>query len=244
MFVIRSFPRSGTHMLKSALDSHSKLNCQGELFHPTPHDFSMRRLGAVGHLESFKLGPLDGFVVHGFVPTEGQPYIGIYEDLWQVLRVFHVPMIIVQRQDQIRRAASAKIAQSRRTWRRTPKCPTTEETCTLDVEEFLRALNNVYSCDRLSKQWYPWAHMVQYETLTREWPVEVAKIQQYLGVGVERLVPRIEKQDPRPIADIITNYPRLREQLLKTQRPDIIELVRVADEGVDTAVPTKLKELK
>ncbi len=241
MFVIRSFPRCGTHMLRTALDTHSRLTCHGELFHATVYGHALQRLGAVGHLESFELEPLDGFVAHGIVPSEGQPFIQIYEDLWQALRVFHVPIVALRRRDQIRRLASQMLAGRHRQWFRAPNQPPTYEAIKIHPEQLVRNFHGTQANDLLTEKWYPWAHVVHYEDLVTDWPVEVRKIQQYLDVPVESLVPTIAKQDNRPIREIVENFDELKQKL-GHQLPTLFQ---IAEEGAGRAdVPTNLQDLK
>lgn len=227
-------------MLRTALNEHPGITCHGEIFHVVNHAHSLEQNGVVEHLRKFNLAPHDGFIMHGLVPMEGQPYIQIYKDLWVALQVFHVPVISLRRRDLIRRCASAKIANKHNHWRRDSAADAaTQDTCTLTVGELLRDCNHAADSFDEADVMFPEALVVFYEDLVSNWSYELARIQDFLGVVSQPLVPTTRKQDTRGIRQIITNYDDLRSRV-RTPVPRWQELFLQAESSTgSTEVPTK-----
>ena len=111
MFIIRGYPRCGTEMLRTALDSHSKIKCHGELFSDRHADTSAE-LGITKYLQSHKLAATDGLVLSAG-PTTGNTVITTASrQLLASAETLAIPMIAVQRQDLLRLAASDVIART------------------------------------------------------------------------------------------------------------------------------------
>jgi hypothetical protein len=79
MFVIQSLPRCGTHLVRTALQSHGDIVCFGEVFNPysREHGFPVARPAVAEFLDHCRARSTPaGFVAHAFVglePTEMGP---------------------------------------------------------------------------------------------------------------------------------------------------------------------------
>lgn len=128
-FVIVSHLRSGTHMLRTALESHPAVRCQAEPFNsdnpnlPYPLETPTREI-----LDTWVYTPqppeilVNGFVLHSYHPLALRAFGGIREnprwaDVWDILEgMTDLRVIFLYRQNLLRRHLSHVLARRRWYW--------------------------------------------------------------------------------------------------------------------------------
>ena len=119
MFIVRSFPRCGTHMVRTALCQHPKLHCHDEIFnHHTVDLDDIKERGPAGNLDHFLNGPNVGCVMHAYtekerfkgseIHHEAWDYVAEHQDKYQVFVLF--------RRDWVRRMASVAVSRQTKRW--------------------------------------------------------------------------------------------------------------------------------
>jgi hypothetical protein len=58
---------------------------------------------------------------------------------------------------------------------------------------------------------------VHYEVLERDYQAEMERVQQFLGITVERLAVKTSRQSDKPLSVSIANYHELKEQFRGTE---------------------------
>jgi len=209
-FVIRSFPRCGTHMLRTALDRHPQITCHSEVMNKdvTPLHV-LRREGAAGIYKRFT-GPGEGFIVHGYT-GERSNLSQIRADLWPVLQQEQPLVICLERKDLLRRVFSVCTARVTRKWQtfknedqRALGAPILE---TFEVEHELKMAEKSFAA---SRELFPDAIYINYEDLVENWDENMAMLQKAIGADPQPVRPTTSKQEQRPIQEIVGNYEELR----------------------------------
>lgn len=230
MFVIRSYPRCGSNMLASALGNHTDIKNHGELFHVAHNGHSLKRHGAAGWLLKQEMAPYDCFVVHAVVPGN-ERVRQVYEELWTGIKAYQPPVILLEREDIIRRYASLQIATKTNNWRRDHEIvPVTSATVELDPNDAVTNYLQTKQAFEEGRSEFPWGYVVTYEQLLHRWERHMQKIQTMLGLPIQQCVPKTLKQDARPIQEIVSNYDEFKAALI--DRPAWGELFEIAEAGV------------
>jgi len=230
MFLIRGYPRCGTEMLRTALDSHSKIKCHGELFSDKYAD-KIAELGITKYLQSHKLAATDGLVLSAG-PTTGNTVITTAtKQLLASAETLAIPMIAIQRQDLLRLAASDVIARTTGVYHvyLHEKPNRTTHTLVMTPPQLCRAVDNARRAFDATSVLYPWAKIVLYEDLVRDWEDQLNDILDYIGVSHELIGAMTRRQEVRAIRDIVHNYAELKEQLYDS-RPDIFDIAEANDD--------------
>jgi hypothetical protein len=230
MFIIRGYPRCGTEMLRTALDSHSKIKCHGGLF-SDKHADTIAELGITKYLQSHKLAATDGLVLSAG-PTTGNAVItAASKQLLTSAETLAIPMIAVQRQDLLRLAASDVIARTTGTYHvyLHEKPNRTTHTLVMTPPQLCRAVDNARRAFDSTSVLYPWAKIVMYEDLVRDWEDQLNDILDYIGVPHELIGAMTRRQEVRAIRNIVHNYEELKEQLYDS-RPDIFDIAEAGDD--------------
>lgn len=239
MFVIRSLPRTGTHLMKSALSGHPHLHCHTEIFHQNDW-FGGLDKGVMAVLERHLKQPHHGFVVHDIDSYLQPKNRVIYDRLWHLLRLFTPPLINLHRRDWLRVAASMKIAAITKVWNQKTSDDELREnpSVELDWEGISVAINDHERFLKRTSQLFDWGHTVYYEDLVRNWDEEIGRVQRYLRVSeVLPIAPNTRKLDTRPIREIITNFDQVCSLLRKQGYERLIEIAEQYDE--QPGVPTR-----
>lgn len=220
-FVIRSLPRCGTHMLKSALDSHPEICCRGEILNPnkTQHDLAG---WTVERIYQEYTGPAAGFVAHAFPPGCPQQYPAAPE-IWPIVQREKPVLIVLSRRDLLRRCASLALANKTNVWSipQPQQVNTPAKPITLAPGQVREWIDRATEADSEARRLFPWAIFVDYEDLVADWETKIAEIQRAIGVReVLPLKPATQKQgSDRPIREVIANYDELRAEF-KNRRED------------------------
>lgn len=230
MFILRGYMRCGTEMLRTALDCHGRIKCHKELF-SEKHEAKIAELGVTKYLQSYKLAATDGFVISAG-RTTGNPVITTaVKQLLSSAETLSIPMITMRRYDLLRLAASDVIARTtgvHHVYLHEPQRHTTH-TLVMTPQQLCRAVDNAQNAFDAASVLYPWAKVVVYEDLVRDWDHQINEIMEYVGVPYELIGPMTRRQETRRIQDIVYNYAELKD-LLYDSRPDIFDIAEDCDE--------------
>ncbi len=222
-FVIVADLRTGSTVLSSTLDRHPQIRCRGELFHPD--DFPDNQLPGESRpalsgraLVARALADDDvraaGFRAMVFHPDAAvrPQWAGAWDGLagHRGLRV-----IELRRRDALAQLASLTIAQE--TGRFTPHPddplydPQHRPRVHLDPDALRHWIDErarLYAQRRAQLQGHPMLELT-YEQLADEWASTMLRIQDFLGVDPQPLSPAKQKQEQRPLHEMILNYDEL-----------------------------------
>lgn len=231
MFIVRSLPRTGTHLMRSSLDNHPELECRDEIFHQKLYKEDVQQ-GVMHVLKKWITAPNVGFVVHDY--TYGmQPYaVPIYENLWRLITLWTPPMIHLHRRDVLRMAASREIASRTQCWNQDAATdPRENPAVTLRAEAVQSVYADVQRFAQRTQEMFTWGYTVYYEDLVFNFDAEMIKIQQHLPViEIVTVQPKTRKLDTRPIREIISNYEQLCDQLWSKGLKSLITIAEENDE--------------
>ena len=240
MFVIQSLPRCGTHLLRTALDSHPDIDCLGDVFDPNSsgrHGFpKLRPTPAEVITYCSTQARLTGFVAHahaGLAEDEtgagldeayrAQPEVRAGPGLWQAIPPA-TPVITLWRRNLLARHVSQLVAQHSSVWavRRgdpLPPPPRLKVDCSQMLADFAR----IRALMEIARRRFPAALRVSYEQLVEQADTSFAKIQEFLGVVPKSLSPRTAKQG-RPLAETIINLDEVEATLRGTHDARFLEM--------------------
>lgn len=230
MFIIRGYPRCGTEMLRTALDSHSKIRCHGELFNDK-YAPQLESMGITRYLQSHKLSATDGLVLSAG-PTSGNEVVqAATKQLLSSAETLAIPMIAIQRRDLLRLAASDVIARTTGVYHvyLHEKPNRTTHTLVMTPPQLCRAVDHARRAFDSTSVLYPWAKVVMYEDLVRDWEDQLNDILDYIGVDHELIGAMTRRQEVRRIPDIVHNYAELKA-VLYDSRPDIFDIAEECDD--------------
>lgn len=221
-FAIVADLRTGSTLLQSSLHLHPEIHCYGELFHPDDLPDNRlpgpdRRALSAGEVirHAFRVEGVRavGFRAMIFLPDAPDSR---WADAWERLGgVAGLHVIYLMRQNQLAQYASVRIAHQTRTYHPMPGDPLLDPenrpTITIDPEAF-RAWtahrDHLFGRRRRQLRGQPSLELT-YEVLTSDWQGTMQRVQAFLGVRPLPLEPDREKQEKRPLSEVITNYHEL-----------------------------------
>lgn len=217
-FVIRSYPRCGTHMLRTALSTHPEIVCHNEVFNPDVSGDALKELSAE-ELYARHTGPAEGFVVHGYTEIEKFAESHKTHELWPIIERERPQLLVIEREDLLRRAFSVCIARKTNRWHswktEQPKALISPELKKGDVRWHLQA---AWESRLAGRRLFPWATFITYEQLVDDWDHRIVQIQQLCGATrILPIKPKTRKQDNRPINEMVSNYEFLRNEFKQTE---------------------------
>ena len=222
-FVIVADLRTGSTLLSTSLNTHPRIRCYGELFHPETfpdngleqHDrFQLSGRDVVRHAFSAPGVAAAGFRAMVFLPMSSQPH---WADSWDALRERNDTRVIwLDRRDKLAQYASILVAQQTRVWHPSPDDPVLrpENRPTIEIDpQQLREWTDERSAlfaQRREQLRGKSSLDLDYETLVSEWPAVIRRVQEFLDVEPLPLEPAKHKQEKRPLSEVIANYNELR----------------------------------
>lgn len=218
-FVILSYPRCGTHLLQTALDSHLDLRCAGEIFNPTAVDGDGLSVGeGVLRLCKYAWGAgYAGFCVHTYLGVRGRsvftgPALPRHRrDLWSFLEhacQHGVVPIAIERPNLFARFLSHWWARRRQVWLAESR-PGDPPAGPLSVSQFLQDAEYVEECHRRRRRLFPQALTLRYREPTGFSDTDYAAVLSRLRVAPRALQPRTVKILP-PWRSLVTNLDEIR----------------------------------
>jgi hypothetical protein len=220
-FVVLSSPRSGTHMLRTALGQHPAIVAQSEVFNPdwtkgAPFDGNTPAKEILERHVFLPRPPGVGAV--GFVLHRRGAKFGGWPDLWDLLeadRTLHV--ISLRRLDMLRRYLSWRVMREPKTSPPSPKVvPPDELLAELEQHEA-----DVVAFDRRFAQ-HPLLS-VTYEDLCSAYQPTIRRIQEFLGVEALGLKPTTTRNPSVPLYDAIANFAELAAAFAGTRWAPLFE---------------------
>ena len=217
MFFVLSLPRCGSNMLATALDTHPELHNFGELLHHRRYRRQIMRYGTREWLIRNDLQENDFFVAHFTSPDHPKVKVQ-HVDFWNWMSRTHGRVILLQRENILRRAVSLAMLHKTGAWQRRDGDPPNSEKVHISTA-FLRRVytetTHAYSC---IKRLFPNGLRVTYEQLCRSQDTTLRRVQEYLGVATMQLSVRTLQQELRPLSDVVSNYSQLRNALMSNRK--------------------------
>lgn len=250
-FIILGRSRTGSNMLKSALDGHSRMIVYGELFRKPgmigwdrwpyvgPVYGQSRRLVSLAERHPIRF--LDKHIFRSYtVPVDAVGFKMFYyyahrsawEQIWtwleedQQIHVLHL-----KRRNALRTFLSHVRAERTEHWISQPGEKQELPRCSLDAD----ACESFFRKTREWEQEYDQRFSshpkldLYYEDLVADFGTELARVQSFLGVPGEQTPPRTRKQSGLPLSEAILNYDELRTRFLGTPWATYFEEVSPED---------------
>lgn len=220
-FILLSSPRSGTHMLRTALRNHPNIAARTELFNP---DFLKDKAYDRHTPEKtilndyvFRSYPRDikcvGFIIH----RSGTPW-GDWPDLWEMLQADKsIYVISLRRRNLLRRYLSY---QTMRTFRGSPPKPLTFDPVILE-QDFEHQAQEIEQFDR-NFAGHPLLK-IYYEDLCVDYHPNLRKVQKFLRVQPQKIWTDMEGKPIRKLSEAIANYSELNDYFADTKWADFFK---------------------
>lgn len=218
-FVICSSMRTGSHALASALGFHPQLKTVGEIF-IRPAAFSIPGNTTKEILEYFQKN-WNGFINHRSINNHGR-----FKDIWNnILAIPGIKVIYLQRKNPVNMFISTNLAMHTKVWqvKRNESNlfngynlnPENPEPIIIDPVQFSRCLDayqtEIDRFDLLLDNPLP----VYYEDLNNNWEEEIERIQKFLEISPEKIVPATKKLIGGK--EFVQNYEELRKYFENTR---------------------------
>ena len=197
MFAVQSYYRSGTHMLKSALNQHHDIQCFGEVFNSDCPDFVRSAEEILQRMRKSKIQI--GFVEHA-----------VRKDLWLDIKKAkkNEKIIIINlfRRNLFERYISQQIAKKTTQWGTgDPGYILRTDPWEGNPRDAQRDFEKVLSTREKARKRFPQAPWFAYEDLVKNTREILRRIQRRLGVTTKNLKPTTIKQG-KPLRNEIKNY--------------------------------------
>lgn len=227
-FVILTQPRNGTHMLRTALDTHSAITCIGEVnaigWGGMP-DWVYRcreardRAAFFSRVRQEGTSSCFGFCLHLDQLRDGYPFGDFSADFLQALPELKLVQLV--RKNQLAVYASERIVQQTREWVRytTARPRSRPRPCiTIDLRSLLAWCDAQYDKWQVAtwRKYFP-RLTVTYESLVQQQADTLQQVQQFLDVPARPLTPGTAQLEQRPLHEVITNYARVEQALRGTR---------------------------
>lgn len=209
-FIIRSQPRSGTHMLASMLQQHSMVWCLGEVFNPDdikdkPYAHTFATLTVQQRL-AYAWQMADGFVVHGF-----QRDLPRNERLMESILEGKPKVVWLLRRDKFLQAVSDSIANQRQHWQNLHCIPPTR--FELDVGSMLKFIKPEmdYQVED-EKRLRPLDSIrIYYEDLVNNRNETLAEVFSFIGVSPIDVTPQtVPTRESGNLSDYVPNWEQVK----------------------------------
>lgn len=226
-FVIIADMRTGSTLLHSSLDAHPEVRCLGELLHTSvlpdnvPPGIDPRLRGEmcgrdlVARAFDVKAVKAAGFRAMIFLPSEEQAR---WQDAWNALAANKdLRVIYLTRRDQLAQYASLLVARQTGAYHPSADDPVLQPNARprihVDAAEFRRwrrERDELFDVRRARLEGKP-SLEIDYERLTNDWDGTIGAAQEFLGVARIALGQVKQKQERRPLSEVIVNYDQLAE---------------------------------
>ncbi|MGL5836805.1 MAG: Stf0 family sulfotransferase [Waterburya sp.] len=233
-FVIICRKRTGSNFLVSLLQSHPKIRAFGEVFGDDEQiHWGYPSYSSAKVLQTRKRDPikfLDQIVFRDFLKsTKVVGFKLLYQEeqnfskktICEYLqKIKNLNVIHLKRRNILANYVSWQIAKKTDVWillkhQKNPK-PTLE----IDYEDCLKYFQKTKALEKEHENFFSnhskQIHTLYYEDLVTNTEKEIQEIQQFLGVESLPLTPYTQKQEQRPLKEIITNYDELKEKFKDT----------------------------
>lgn len=225
-FVIVADLRTGSTLLATSLDRHPQIRCYGELFHsedlPDTRIEGLDRRNASAEKILRHAFDGNGSRACGFKSMTFLPIDPRWRDAWE--RLCAVPglrVLWLTRCDRLAQYASLEVARHTGVFHPDDDDglyrPENRPSITIDAAAFrawVKEREALLGRRRSELDGLP-ALELDYETLTADWPQSTARVQEFLGVEMTPIRQLKNKQERRPLAEVIANYDELAAGLVR-----------------------------
>ena len=194
MFAIQSYPRSGTHLIRTALDSHPQIKCYDELLNPDSKDHVETPWHVLKLLRETKQKQV-GFVEHISRGSQHPSLKGRCNDkLWirikQAKQSEDIIIINLYRNNLFHRFVSHFMARKTGQWGMyNPNHRLTADSVSLDPRKIKKDFLKVLFVREEARRRFPKAPWISYEELVSNCAGSMARIKKRLGVQIKPLKP-------------------------------------------------------
>ena len=215
-FMIASYPRCGTHMLRTTLNKHADISCATEVFNPTAADGSHRFKRVNQVLQTYWTRSLNGIIAHSYIGVPG----GVtgfaapqgYNDLWKQVPQ-NLKIISVRRRDLFARHVSHLKAKRTQVWNRENDNQGTNDVAVKVVYgHLIRDCDYVRKCWRQIDERFPQRLVVCYEDMVEDLDGQLKRVHEYLNVHHETAEADTSKLG-RSLETDVTNYNEIMKKL-------------------------------
>ena len=247
-FCIFSAGRSGSHLLKSLLESHPAINCEGEIFHPTPHppnqewiygNYSFLVKSSRWAQLAQRIAPLTLLNIYWeqlysrLKHKTNKPVLGFlawyrdtnnYPEILRWIHRYRVKVIHLVRINQLKSLVSLAIANRTKTFLSThPVAPTPVRLNPKRILSELEQRDHQIANFRLHSTQIPYLE-VTYESLTNDREQTLTRILKFLGQDRSySLETHLTKINSDRLPEIITNYAEVCATLQGTRFENFLE---------------------
>lgn len=208
-FLILCQPRTGSSLLNASLRKHPELVMHREILnHQQPHKLPQDGKERIRAVFANQSAPAIGFNVHAFQPDRRWSGWKDWEPAWDAIAEDRgIKIIHLERLDTLAQFVSWKIAQMTGLWGE-QKALTTRPTVFVERGElrWFREWNRAVFAWRLSHLQHHHILQITYESLYEGWEDSLLRIQSFLGVRQQSLPQAVQKNETRPLSEVITNW--------------------------------------
>jgi hypothetical protein len=242
-FVMLSYARCGSNMLKAMLNEHPQITCFGEIFNPAYgkgylkwvtksflrrlshkylRDYSIETyLNDICKIQTTGDTQAVGYKV--MYPGQFERYPN-FRDYWKFNKF---KIIRLTRYNLLRRYLSSKIANKESRWS-SSNYRGRQITIQLDLDDLKRSINCLESIDcQIDSLAQEFQYLnVSHEQIVSNRKSSLRNIFEFLGVDIdqtEKIEPRTVKQNPGKLNMLIENYDEVREALAGSQYERFLE---------------------
>lgn len=199
-FIVMGMPRSGTTAVRTALDNHSQIKCEYEIFNESYNKGKPWTLKQIDDTFDF-LDSVDAFAT-GLHHNFDLPRKDHREYVWDRLRERTTHCVVLTRTDRIKHFLSVHFAWKYDHWhdwvgnkhnRDKKELPAEERIDVSVFENFLKKWGKMERDMFAEAQNFKSHIVVEYEGFSRYTGRELRRIQEYLGIPFERIVPQTKK---------------------------------------------------
>jgi len=244
-FIVAGHPRCGSTFLMSLLNAHPRIVCMHELlrmntrkpvfqrFHLGQREklLQLREIDIEAFLEkAFFVNPVFVQAI-GFKALYGFPNSNFYPEqriqAWDKLAGQKKLKVVYLNRNLLRTYVSRQLAMNSKEWMRirAKESRWSWKKITIDPDHCLRYLNRASSFEKevRAKLNHHASIELEYDYLARSSDVEMTRILQFLGVKEKTLSSNLQRQNPRPIYDLVENYAELEKALRSTSFQTLVE---------------------
>lgn len=205
-FILCADARTGCHMLQTAINQHSEIDCFGEILNAKSKDSLLRGSSTLAAVEKAFSSPkrCSGFILHRCRQD--------IQEVWDYLiKDRDIRVIMIHRVDQLMRYASLKIAARTKKWIEFAGNKKNKERILYDGVEYMTKSKVYYNLLFKYQEQFRFHEgiKIHYESMVADFKNELQRIYALLGVKFEDVRPTTHMQETRSLQEIFLNYKEL-----------------------------------